>query len=405
MKMSAAWPLLLALHLSGAAANDSWTPAERSAMAALHISRLPPAPADPSNAYQRSPAAAALGKRLFFDARLSGNQKVSCATRHIPGQQFQDGKPLGIGVGLGLRRTMPIADSGGHAWYFWDGRKDSLWSQALGPLEDPNEHGGNRVAFAKVMRQHYRSDYEALFKAMPSLDGLPGNAGPNGTPDEQAAWRGMNQAQRQDVSRIFANIGKAIAAYETTLQHAPSRLDHYIAATLKAEPSAPSLLTAAEKRGLRLFMGKAACISCHGGPLLTDHHFHNTGVAPFDKSPEKGRSAAIANVLRDQFNCLGAFSDAKPDDCAELRFIADDDPHLIGAFKTPSLRNVALRPPYMHAGQIATLGSVVRHYAAAPRAAVGHSERRPVALTEQEIADLVGFLGSLSGPIVEGTRQ
>ena len=87
--------------------------------------------------------------------------------------------------------------------------------------------------------------------------------------------------------------------------------------------------------------------------------------------------------------------------CQELEFIAGDDPHMVGAFKTPGLRNVAGRAPYMHAGQIATLQDVVRHYARAPRAAIGHNERRPLALSEEEIDDLVKFLGTLSGAISE----
>jgi cytochrome c peroxidase len=379
---------------------DVWSAAELAALRSLHIDQLPAAPADRSNAYERLPAAAALGKRLFFDARLSGNQKVSCASCHDPAKQFQDGLALAQGMATGARRAMPLADSGRGAWLFWDGRKDSLWSQALGPLEDAVEHGGNRLAYARVLQQHYRGEYEALFQAMPALDGLPANAGPNGTPAERAAWDRMSEAQRLALSRVFANMGKAIAAYERTLAHGPSRLDAYTAATLRADPAANQLLTVSEKRGLRLFVGKGDCISCHNGALMTDQHFHNTGVAPRDPlRPDLGRSAAISKVLADEFNCLGKFSDAKPGQCQELQFIADHDPKMAGAFKTPSLRNVALRPPYMHAGQMATLDDVVRHYARAPKAAVGQTERKPVPFTEQEIADLVSFLGTLSGPI------
>lgn len=407
---SAAAALMLALGLSGTAAmaapgsDDAWSSGERAVLASIQLSRLPAAPPDPSNAVESLPAAAALGKRLFFDPRLSRNQQVACATCHMPDKQFQDSRPTGIGVGTGIRRTMPIADMGGQAWLFWDGRKDSVWSQALGPLEDANEHGGDRAAYAAVIGQHYKRDYEALFQSLPALDALPAHASPNGTAAERAAWNGLNTARQQDVSRVFANIGKAIAAYEATLHHAPSQLDRYIAATLSGAAAAPSLMSTSEKRGLRLFIGKATCISCHGGPLLTDQHFHNTGVRAHDVPPETGRATAIAKLLRDEFNCLGPYSDARRANCQELQFIAVDDPHMVGAFKTPSLRNVALRAPYMHAGQIASLTGVVRHYAAAPRAVVGHSERRPIALSEQEIEDLAGFLATLSGPIEERKR-
>lgn len=388
---------------ANAADNDAWTAGERAVLASLHISRLAPARPDPSNAAERLPAAAALGKRLFFDTRLSKNGKVACASCHAPDKQFQDGLPVGQGVGTGIRRTMPIAGNAGQTWFFWDGRKDSLWSQALGPLEDGAEHGGNRLAYARLLGQHYRGEYEAVFKTMPALAGLPDDAGPNGTPDERAAWRRMSEAQQRDVTRVFANMGKAIAAYEATLHYTPSRLDHYIDATLSGDPSAASLLSASEKRGLRLFAGKAQCITCHNGPLMTDQYFHNTGVAPHDRGkPETGRASAIAQLLRDPFNCLGPYSDAAPRDCRELRFIATDDAHMEGAFKTPGLRNVAARAPYMHSGQIGTLSGVVKHYAAAPKAAAGHNERQPMALSEQEIADLAGFLNTLSSPIREG---
>ena len=393
---------LTCLAAGPAAEADAWSTVERSVLSTLQLERLPARPADPSNAVERMPAAAALGKRLFFDKRLSANQQVACASCHQPDRQFQDGRALAQGVGAGIRRTMPITDSSRQTWFFWDGRKDSLWSQALGPLEDPNEHGGNRLAYAKLVGRHYRAEYEALFRAMPALDGLPEHAGPNGTPAERAAWQQLSVAQRADVSRIFANMGKAIAAYEASVRHGAARLDLYIEGMLRGDAAAGSILTTSEKRGLRLFIGKAQCVTCHSGPLLTDQYFHNTGVAPQNpKRPASGRAAGVAQLLKDEFNCLGPYSDAAPRDCRELQFLAGGDPLMAGAFKTPSLRNAALRPPYMHAGQIATLEEVVRHYAAAPRSAIGTNERRPMALTEQEIADLAGFLGALTGPIRE----
>ncbi len=383
-----------------ATAPDTWSSAERTVLHTLHIDQLAPAPSDPSNRYEASPAAAALGKRLFFDPRFSANQKISCASCHAPQQQFQDNRPLGQGVGTGSRRTMPVVESGRSAWLFWDGRKDSLWAQALGPMEDANEHGGNRLDYVRTMSRHYHGEYEALFQPMPSLADLPEHASPNGSAPERAAWGKLTAAQQQDISRVFANMGKAIAAYEKSLHYGPSRMDHYVAGTLRGDPAAAQILDASEKRGLRLFIGKGSCVTCHGGALLSDQHFHNTGVAPRDRAhPDLGRAAAIAAVTRDPFNCLGPFSDAGPHGCSELEFIAADDPHMVGAFKTPSLRNVALRAPYMHAGQLATLNDVVRHYAAAPRAAAGQNERKPVQLSEQEITDLVAFLGTLSGPI------
>ena len=385
---------------------DRWSAAEIGVLASLRLSQLPPMPPDLSNAVEGSPAAVELGKRLFNDTRFSRNQAVSCATCHDPEKQFQDGLPLWRGVGIGSRRAMPIVGSSHSPWLFWDGRKDSLWSQALGPLEDAVEHGGNRARYAHLMQTHYRSNYEAIFGPLPALASVPRDAGPNGTPAEKAAWAAMDSEAQNDVSRVFANMGKAIAAYEKTLVHGESRFDRYVEATLRGDPSAQQALTAQEIAGLRSFVGKGQCVTCHNGPLFTDQHFHNTGVPPRKPaSPDRGRAAAVAKVQKDEFNCLGPFSDAKPAQCQELRFMVGDDPALEGAFKTPSLRGVALRPPYMHAGQIASIEQVIVHYVKAPPAAVGHSEREPIRLSEQEIKDLAAFLASLSGPIMEIGRR
>ena len=395
-----------------AAGPVGWSTDEQAVLASLSLKRLPPVPADPSNAAERQPAAIELGRRLFDDARLSRNGAVSCATCHDPAKQFQDGLSVSQGVGTGSRRAMPIVGAGHGAWLFWDGRKDSLWSQALGPLEDAVEHGTNRTRVAHLLAANYRRDYEAVFGALPRFDGLPDDAGPKGTVAEQAAWRAIDARRREEVSRVFANVGKSIAAYEKSLQHGPTRLDGYIDAVQAGDRAAGNLLGADEARGLRLFIGKAQCVSCHNGPLFSDQQFHNTGVPPRDAArPDRGRAAATAAVIGDEFNCLGPFSDARPEQCQELRFMVTDDPALQGAFKTPGLRGVAGRPPYMHAGQFATLEQVVRHYIAAPHPAVGHSElthrhargatpkhaeRAPIELSDAEIADLVIFLGTLS---------
>ena len=405
--------LLAAASLAGAALAgpfsfkgiDGWSTEEIATLSSVRLSELPPTPKDPSNAYEASPAAVSLGQRIFSDRRFSGNGAVSCASCHQPDKQLQDGRPLGVGVGTGARRTMPVVAAGQSPFLFWDGRKDSLWSQALGPLEDPVEHGGNRLAYAHLLKAHYRAEYEAVFGVMPNLSQLPKEASPLGTPEQKAAWGTMNEDTRQAVSRVFANMGKALAAYQKTLRHGESRLDRYVEAVVKRDPAAPQVLDASEKNGLRIFIGKGRCITCHNGPLLTDQHFHNTGIAPrVPAQPDLGRRAGIAKLREDEFNCLGRFSDARPEQCEELRFLATDDHAMEAAFKTPSLRNVALRAPYMHAGQIASLADVVRHYSKAPSAAAGHSELKPVKLSEDEVQDLAAFLGTLSGSVVEEPR-
>jgi hypothetical protein len=109
--------------------------------------------------------------------------------------------------------------------------------------------------------------------------------------------------------------------------------------------------------------------------LLSDEAFHNTGVPPLNpRRPERGRAEAVHRVLADAVTCLGPFSDARPEHCVELRFIAHEDPTMLGAFRMPRLRNVTERAPYTHAGQLASLENVVSLYANAPAAAVGPSE-------------------------------
>jgi cytochrome c peroxidase len=404
--LAAAHALLLLMLTAFMPLAGSWTAAERGALRELHIGRLGAPPPDPSNAAADRPEAVALGERLFFDPRLSANGRVSCASCHAAARDFQDDRPLAQGLATGSRRTMPLAGAMHASWWFWDGRKDSLWSQALGPLEDAAEHGANRVQLVRLLAESYRPAYEALFGPLPALAGLPEAASPLGTPAERAAWARLPAAQRQAVDRAFANLGKAIAAYERTLMPTESRCDRYVAAVGDGRNGDATTLSRAEVRGLRLFIGKAQCVGCHAGPLFTDQHFHNTGVPARDqRRPDPGRAPAVTRVLADPFNCLGRFSDAPPAACEELRFIADDDPHMQGAFKTPGLRRVAQRAPYMHAGQFATLEQVIAHYVAAPDAPLGHSElgragrrhaeRAPIALSDAEAADLAAFLRSL----------
>lgn len=382
--------LAAGLHAASAPA-VRWTEEERAVIRSLALDALPPLPTDPSNRVADDPRAAELGRALFFDVRLSANGQVACASCHLPERQFQDDVPLARGVGTTTRRTMPIAGMAHSPFLFWDGRADSLWSQALGPLESPVEHGGNRTQYAHVIAEHYRERYEAVFGPLPETGTLPPQAGPVADPDATRAWKAMPEADREAVNRVFANIGKAIAAFERTIKPAPTRFDAY-ASTLGA-----GILNEDEVAGLRLFIGKGECVNCHNGPLLTDNHFHNTGVPAASRLPKDlGRAAGAKQVREDPFNCLGAYSDAGEGDCSELRFMTADGHELVRAFKTPSLRGAAGRPPYMHAGEIPTLADVVAHYSAAPAAPAGHSELRPLNLSETERRQLIAFLATLN---------
>jgi cytochrome c peroxidase len=370
-----------------------WNAEEMATLRTLWIGSLPPVPPDPSNAVADDPGAAELGRQLFLDPRLSANGQVSCASCHQVGLGFQDGRPLAQGVGTTSRRTPSIVSAAYSPWQFWDGRKDSQWAQALGPLESSVEHGGTRTQFVHFVAAHYRAEYESVFGPIPDLSDrsrFPATAGPVDDPAAHAAWVSMAPEDRDTVNRVFANMGKAIAAFERPIRHGPSRFDAYVKALLENDHRAiQTALSPEELRGLRLFVGSAKCIECHSGPLLTNQEFHNVGVPTGDGLPvDAGRAEGAKKVIADEFNCLGPYSDARPEDCGPLRFIKAEGHELEGSFKTPSLRDVAERAPFMHAGQFETLREVLDHYNQAPEAPIGHSELEVLNLSDQDLADL-----------------
>jgi len=397
------------LHAGGAQDTRGWRDDERAALFALSLTTLSPLAPDPSNRVADDPAAARLGERLFFDARLSGNGKVSCASCHQPDADFQDGLAQGHGMGQGRKRTMPIAGTAHSAWFFWDGRADSQWAQALGPMENPLEHGTTRTQVALEIASRYTREYTALFGAVPAVQGLQPNAGPMSDAVGRAAWERLGATRQESISRVYSNVGKAIAAYERRVEFGRSRVDDWIDSERSGgRASGPSLLTPDELSGARLFVGRARCATCHTGGRLTDDAFHNTGVAggrtldtvlPLDD----GRASGVRKALASEFACTGPFSDASTtsasaDACAELRFADSTSAGLVGAYKTPSLRNVGRRAPYMDAGQLTTLENVVAHYDRPPRARIGVSELRPLHLSATERMQLVAFLRALDAP-------
>lgn len=384
---------LLALSLT-ACNRDELSDEEKSAAVSLSLSALEQLPADPSNKYADNDAAAAFGEKLFFDASLSRDGNVACATCHLPDKQMQDGLPLGIGAGTTDRRTMPLIGAAWSPWLFWDGRADSMWSQALGPLESQVEHAGTRTLYAHLIAENYRGEYESLFGPLPDMSSAPRSAGPFGSEAEQSAWAALDLVRRKEIDTVFANIGKALAAFQRRIEIPATRFDAFAAALAQdRRPDEQESLSAEEIAGLRIFIGKGECINCHNGPRLTDDHFHNTGVPQAPGLPQdRGRAAALKIVDEDPFNCLGAYSDARADQCGELKFMSRDAHEMERAFKPPTLRGVAGRPPYMHSGQIATLEAVIEHYSLAPAAPSGHSELNPLGLNAQEKAALIAFL-------------
>jgi cytochrome c peroxidase len=380
-----------------------WNDDERAKLASLSLASLDTLKPDPSNRVSEDTAAAKFGRKLFFDTKLSSNGKVACATCHVGTMDFQDGKPLANGVGTTARRTMPIAGTAHSPWMFWDGRMDSQWSQALGPLESAVEHGGDRTQYVQYITASYKREYERIFGALPDVRGLPAHAGPNGDSTARAAWAALPVERREAITRAYANMGKSIAAFERTIVPGETRFDRYVNVELAGKPhSAADSLTPDEEAGLRLFIGKANCINCHNGARLTDDHFHNTGVpvSSLVAAVDSGRSVGARQVVAGEFNCLSPYSDAKPEQCSELRFAVTDGAELVRAYKTPSLRNVAERAPYMHAGQLKDLDEVLAHYDRAPKAPFGKSELKRLRLSDKERAQLAAFLKTLSAPAV-----
>src|SRR4029077_12353158 len=168
-----------------------------------------------------SAPAAALGQFLFFDTRFSANSKVSCATCHQPARGFSDGQPLETALGRGTRNTPTLLNAAFNHWFFWDGRADSLWSQALQPLENPREVGGDRLHIAHLIAGDERlsAAYQRVFGKLPPLADtarFPAHARPDPDPQSAAAraWQAMEPADRTEVNRVFSNLGKAIEAYE-----------------------------------------------------------------------------------------------------------------------------------------------------------------------------------------------
>lgn len=366
---------------------------------------------DLSNALVDNPAAIRMGHKIFFDTRFSANGKIACASCHQPKNFFSDALDTGKGLKKVSRNTPTIVGASRNTWFFHDGRNDSLWSQALGPLENPLEHGGNRNQFAHIVFSDsaLRKEYELLFGSVPDISDnkrFPKHAGPVKNKSVSKAWQAMRKDDQKVITDIFVNIGKVIAAYETQLQPSPSRFDNYVKALLENNLGAmQKQLSDAEVKGLQLFIGKGKCTTCHSGSMFTDKGFHNISVQP--RLPEKfdwGRYTGAQQVVKSPFNCRSEYNDSPSNkgvkQCDELEYIVMDRHETFGAMKTPSLRNVSRTAPYMHAGQYKTLREVLKHYDDPPPLTNRQSALfLDIELNEEELDQLEAFLRALESPI------
>jgi cytochrome c peroxidase len=421
---------------AGAPGGDGVTAEERALLETLRYDDGPP-PADPSNRVADDPDARAFGQALFFDPRFSGPLiegdndgssatlgvrgeagRVSCAGCHVPADAFVDTRSPHRQVSLAslwtLRRSPTLLEVAFQPLYNWDGRRDSLWNQAAGVMESERELNSSRLFVAQQLATNHREAYEAIFGALPPLGDAarfpplaPEETGCierttmmgveydcRGRPGDGAEYDGMAAEDQVVVTQMMVDAGKAIGAYLRALRCGPGRFD----AWLDGDRSA---LDESELRGARLFVGRAGCVSCHSGPLLSDGTFHNVGMAPAPVAVaiidvnDRGAAAAIPEALADPLSTPGAFSDGDRE-----KLPAAAGPEHEGAFRTPTLRCIARQPSFMHTGQLRTLSGVVAFFSrGGDRSGFpGASELTPLELTDEDRADLVAFIGSLDGP-------
>lgn len=333
---------------------------------------LPKLPIPPSNPL--TPAKIALGRKLFYDRRLSLNNTVSCAMCHIPEQGFSNNEiTTAVGMeGRSVRRNSPSLYNVGFAQLlFHDGRENSLEQQVWGPLLAHNEMANPSIGYV-VDKLNNSSDYRGLFEA--------------------AFKKGPT----------METIGQALASYQRTLNSADSAFDLWYFA------KQGHAISESGKRGFQLFSGKAGCSNCHSitekSALFTDQKRHNTGIGyaeVMQSTPTKQKIQVAPGVFLDiDSEHLKNLSDSKPNDLGyyEVSQNPDDRWH----YKTPTLRNIALSAPYMHNGSLATLKDVLRFYNQGGVANENLSPLiKPLGLSETELNELEDFLLTLTGGNVE----
>lgn len=307
---------------------------------------------------------ASLGEMLFFDKRLSIDGTVSCASCHDPAFAFAGRDTIATGANdqIGTRNTPTLLNAVFSKTYFWDGRSATLEEQAKQPLLHSSEMGMETEA--------------ALVQRLTSIDGyIP---------------RFRRVFPRREIS--LETVAEAIAAYERTLLSRNSPFDRFINGDTTA-------ITDSQKRGWGLFKDKAKCVDCHrftlASPFFTDAQFHNTGIFAreqrFDELEQRAREISALSIK-------SVVQFAHRSDYSELgRFLVTRELSDIGAYKTPTLRDIELTWPYMHNGSIRTLLDVVKFYNRGGNQNPHLDPKlRPLNLTEEEMSDVVEFMRALT---------
>jgi cytochrome c peroxidase len=330
----------------------------------------PPAPSlDAANRVDGRRAAVDLGRRLFFDPRLSASGQLACATCHNPKRAFQDGRHFSRHG----RNTPSLLDAGQQRWFGWDGAHDSLWAASWSPLTASDELAASPASMRALLNRDQRlaTSYRALFGA-PVAD-----------------------------ETLLVNVAKTLAAYQSTLVSRRTPFDDFRDALLRNDATAAARYPQAAQRGLQLFIGPARCFFCHAGPAFSNGEFADIGRPFFTPAgADPGRWGGLQRLLESRHNRLGVFSDAGADDSRALstRHVVQEPRHF-GEFKVPGLRGLAATAPYFHNGSAATVEAVVRHYSELDETrlhADGALILQALKLTPQQVADLTAFLHTLN---------
>jgi len=341
--------------LAAVAADEvQFTAAERRAILA-HGPWPTPLTTDPTNRASGRGAAVELGERLFFDNRLSASGRFSCATCHVPERNWTDNKVRGLAAAEVDRNTPTLMNVRLGRWYGWDGGADSLWSQSIRPILDMRELGATAHDVAELMRkdEELSCRYRRAFGEMPS---------------------------RIDDEEVLVNVAKTLAAFQETFESPPTPFDRFRNALARGERSQAGTYSEAAQRGLKIFVGKGNCASCHSGPNFTNGEFANNGF-----SVDPGRPEGLKGARASRFNLAGRYNDDP------LKAVRAMEAPEAGAFKVPTLRHLMLTAPYGHDGKRETLAEVVRHYSEK-----GSAVLPALKLTAAEQTDLVVFLESIS---------
>lgn len=351
-------------------------------LAMLRTMALIAMPRDPGNEFQSNPLVQRLGQNLFFDLSMAERKPegkdVSCASCHSPNQWFSDPRRTSLSVGVGVptsRNSPSLVNVGFYNWWGWDGRADSIWGQARTAFESPRTMNGNATVAYRRVRQTYPQLFNSAF-----VNGL--------------ADGGSVTIEALTPDEAYPFILKSWGAYIASLASSRAPFD------LWASGEDPDALDQQQKRGLKLFIGKAGCIQCHRGPTFTDNQFHSVGIGQIgDGLPaaDDGRFEGLAVLWR---AADAGFALSAPQESPE--------PKHRGQFRTKSLRHVAMTGPYFHGGQLKTLKDVVWFYnQGGDHAGAGTTSPFlvPLGLTDEEQADVVAFLESLTGAPISAAQQ